>query len=241
MKEERYFYVLDAAEVSELPQDEAVHATRVLRLQAGDTIHLMDGKGTFHTAEITLATQKKCIYKITDSIAQERTWHGHIHLAMAPTKMMDRVEWLAEKATEVGFDELSFLNCQFSERRQVRLDRVDKIIIGATKQSRKPVKPILNEMIDFKSFVTTHNEGRRYICHCYEEVPVKDLFSELTSSKDKDSDIIVLVGPEGDFSIDEVRFALEHGYESVTLGKSRLRTETAALMAVAYSNLAQRK
>lgn len=237
MKEVRYFYAPDAATATELPHDEATHAVRVLRLQAGDEIFLMDGKGVFYTAEITLATQKKCMYRITDSEQQQPAWKGRIHLAIAPTKMMDRIEWMAEKATEIGFDELSFLSCRFSERTKLRTDRIEKIVVSAVKQSHKAWMPQVNDLQDIKTFLSQPRSGRKFICHCYEEFPKKDFFTELSAG---DEDITVLVGPEGDFSVDEVQLAIDNGYESVTLGKSRLRTETAGLQAVAMSNLARR-
>lgn len=111
MKEVRYFYVPDAANQVELPAEEATHALRVLRLKGGDEIFLMDGEGSFYRAEVTAASSKRCLYEIKENMPQERAWKGHIHLAIAPTKMMERIEWMAEKATEIGFDELSFLNC----------------------------------------------------------------------------------------------------------------------------------
>ncbi|MBQ6203401.1 MAG: 16S rRNA (uracil(1498)-N(3))-methyltransferase [Prevotella sp.] len=248
MKEAHYFYVPDAEQLSELPADEAAHAVRVLRLQFGDELFLMDGKGTFFRAEVTLASGKHCTYNIVERMEQQPTWQGHLHLAMAPTKMMDRVEWMAEKATEIGFDELSFLNCQFSERRQLRVDRVEKIVVSAMKQSRKAWKPVVNDMVAFKDFVTTPRQGRKFIAHCYEEIVKKDLFDELQACvknnndvNDKYQPLTVLIGPEGDFSIDEVRLAMENGYESITLGQSRLRTETAALAAVMMMQLSMRK
>lgn len=249
MKEVRYFYVPDAANSSELPQDEAVHAIRVLRLQPDDNIFLMDGKGVFHEAKITLVTNKKCMYSIISSTPQQPAWRGHVHLAIAPTKMMERMEWMAEKATEIGFDELSFLNCKFSERTKLRVDRIEKIVVSAAKQSHKAWMPHVNDMLDFKSFIAQPHEGRKFICHCYEEFPKKDFFEEIANIDNTSSlslnpsskeDITVLVGPEGDFSVDEVQLALNNGFESVTLGKSRLRTETAGLMAVTMSNLARR-
>lgn len=242
MKEVRYFYVPNAAQETELPQEEATHALRVLRLKAGDEIFLMDGEGAFYRAQVSLATNKRCIYEILESMPQQRAWQGHIHLAIAPTKMMDRIEWMTEKATEIGFDEISFLNCKFSERKNLRADRIEKIVISAVKQSHKAWKPVVNDMQSFKDFITTPRPGRKFICHCYEEVEKKDFFSELqkpwAAEQPEDADITVLVGPEGDFSIDEVRLALENGYESVSLGTSRLRTETAGLVAVhmAYLN-----
>ena len=252
MKEVRYFYVPDAANQVELPAEEATHALRVLRLKGGDEIFLMDGEGSFFRAEVTAASSKRCLYEIKEEMPQQRAWKGHIHLAIAPTKMMERIEWMAEKATEIGFDELSFLNCQFSERKVVKTPRIDKIVISAVKQSHKAWKPVVNELVSFKEFIQAPRPGRKFICHCYEEVEKKDFFTEISSIQNadapvasdasvaSDADITVLVGPEGDFSIDEVRLALENGYESVSLGTSRLRTETAGLVAVHMAHIARR-
>ena len=241
MKEVRYFYVPDAANQVELPAEEATHALRVLRLKGGDEIFLMDGEGSFFRAEVTAASSKRCLYEIKEEMPQQRAWKGHIHLAIAPTKMMERIEWMAEKATEIGFDELSFLNCQFSERKVVKTPRIDKIVISAVKQSHKAWKPVVNELVSFKEFIQIPRPGRKFICHCYEEVEKKDFFTEISGIQDADAgDITVLVGPEGDFSIDEVRLALENGYESVSLGTSRLRTETAGLVAVNMAHIARR-
>ena len=241
MKETRYFYVPDCAGTDELPQDEAVHAIRVLRLTEGDELFLMDGNGSFFRAEVTLAQGKHCHYNILEAIPQKKSWNGHIHLAMAPTKMMERVEWMAEKATEIGCDEFSFLLCKFSERKQMRADRVEKIVVSAVKQSRKPWMPRVNELQSFRSFVDMPREGRKFICHCYNEFERADFYDEITKESAEGEDITVLVGPEGDFSIDEVKYAMERGYKSVTLGSARLRTETAALQAVMMSQLARRQ
>lgn len=240
MKEVRYFYVPQAAHESELPVEEAQHALRVLRLQGGDEIFLMDGEGCFYRAEVTMAAGKHCGYEVKETEPQEKTWNGRMHLAIAPTKMIDRIEWMLEKSTEIGFDEVSFLQCKFSERKNIRADRLDKIVVSAMKQSRKPWKPVVNDLMAFKGFVSQPREGRKFICHCYEEIDKTDLYTHLQHMP-QDEAVTVLVGPEGDFSIDEVRLAMEHGYESVTLGNSRLRTETAGLMAVAMAQLAKRK
>ncbi|MCF0203634.1 MAG: 16S rRNA (uracil(1498)-N(3))-methyltransferase [Bacteroidaceae bacterium] len=241
MKEERFFYVPQAATLTELPEEEAKHAVRVLRLQAGDEIYLTDGAGVFHRAEITLASNKRCAYRITESVNQQKGWDSHIHIAMAPTKMMERTEWFAEKATEIGFDELTVLNCQLSERRQLRLDRIEAKVVGAVKQSRKAWMPLLHDMTAFKTFVASHNpncaEGVYLIAHCYDDLPKNHLFDIL--SADRFPRITILIGPEGDFHRDEVSLALSLGYRSVSLGTSRLRTETAALSAVMMANLSQ--
>lgn len=240
MKEARYFYVPDAANQTELPQDEAVHALRVLRLKEGDEIFLMDGEGAFFRAVVAMTNSKHCFYKILETLPQEKAWRGRIHLAIAPTKNIDRIEWLAEKATEVGFDEISFLDCQFSERRQLREDRIEKIVVAAMKQSRKAWLPKVNAQVPFRKFIEQPRSGRKFIAHCYEEIDRSDLFKLLSDScraTDSADEITVLVGPEGDFSMEEVRMALENGYESVSLGASRLRTETAGLVAVMMANL----
>ncbi|MDE5782715.1 MAG: 16S rRNA (uracil(1498)-N(3))-methyltransferase [Prevotella sp.] len=235
MKETRYFYVPDASGREELPEEEALHAVRVLRLKEDDEVMLMDGSGTFYKAKVTMTNGKHCFYTISETMPQERIWQGHLHLAIAPTKMMERMEWLVEKATEIGIDEISFLDCAFSERRNIKLPRIEKILISAVKQSRKPWMPQLNEMQGFKKFIDCHQTGRRYIAHCYQEVPRLYLFDELRKSDEQDA--LVLVGPEGDFSIDEVNYAIERGFVSVDLGKSRLRTETAGLTAVMMMQL----
>lgn len=237
MKEVRFFYVPDAANCTELPEEEATHALRVLRLKAGDEMMLMDGKGNYYRAEVTLAHTHHCCYAIKEVLPQERQWKGSVHLAIAPTKMMDRIEWMVEKAVEIGVDELSFLDCQFSERRVVKLPRIEKIVISAVKQSRKAWMTQVNEIKSFDDFINTISTEHKYIAHCYDEIPRTYLFDELRLSSDT-CDAVVMIGPEGDFSIDEVRRAIDKGFKSVHLGTSRLRTETAGLSAVMMMQLA---
>ena len=226
------FYTPDIQKSNELPEEEAQHCTRVLRLGIGDEITLTDGKGHFYKAEITVATNKRCLVTIKETIFQEPLWPGHLHIAMAPTKNMDRTEWFAEKATEIGFDELTFLNCRFSERKVIKTERVEKIVVSAVKQSLKARKPVVNEMTDFRRFMEREFTGQKFIAHCYEgEKPL------LRDVLRKDEDAVVLIGPEGDFSPEEVALAAEKGFQAVSLGKSRLRTETAALVAVHLMNL----
>ena len=240
MKETRYFYVPDAARSNELPAEEAAHASRVLRLESGDEVFLIDGAGCFFKAQLTLVTKGRCLYDIVERLPQEKTWNGRIAVAMAPTKVIDRVEWTLEKATEIGIDEFSLLNCAFSERRNVKLERLDKIVVAAVKQSRKAWKPLLNDLQPFESFVKQPRKGAKYIAHCYAEIDKKDLYGELLQLNG-DEEVTILIGPEGDFSIDEVRLAMSQGYVSVSLGQSRLRTETAALAATMIAQLAFRK
>ena len=240
MKETRYFYVPDAASTNELPAEEAAHASRVLRLESGDEVFLIDGTGCFFKAQLTLVTKGRCLYDIVERLPQEKTWNGRIAVAMAPTKVIDRVEWTLEKATEIGIDEFSLLNCAFSERRNVKLERLDKIVVAAVKQSRKAWKPLLNDIQSFEHFVKQPRKGAKYIAHCYAEIDKKDLYNELTQLN-CDEEVTILIGPEGDFSIEEVRLAISQGYVSVSLGQSRLRTETAALAATMIAQLAFRK
>ena len=155
-----------------MPADEAAHCLRVVRLQAGEEIRLTDGKGMFYKAEITTATGKRCLFKVLEAVPHPKEWSGHLHLALAPTKNMDRIEWLAEKATEIGFDELTFLDCRYSERKVVKTERIDKILVSAMKQSHKARKPLLNGMEDFKRFVARPFAGQKFIAHCYDEADV---------------------------------------------------------------------
>lgn len=253
MKEVRYFYAPDVATSNELPTDEAAHCLRVLRLQTGDVIHLTDGRGGFYKAEISTATGKRCLFNVLEQQQPGKEWNGHLHLAVAPTKNIDRIEWLAEKATEIGFDELSFLNCRYSGRKQIKPERIDKILVSAMKQSHKFEKPLLNDMTDFVKFVKEERSGQKFIAHCYDEA---DIVGEDVSEAERkmdagkpflldvlnpDEDALVMIGPEGDFSVGEVRWALSHGFRSVSLGKSRMRTETAALAAVHLMHIVHMK
>lgn len=239
MKETRFFYVPDADHQQELPPTEAMHAMRVLRLKSGDEMFLMDGVGNYYRAVVTIAATHNCYYDIIECMPQTPQWQGHIHLAIAPTKMLDRIEWLVEKATEVGVDEISFFHSKFSERKLLKTARLEKIAVSAVKQSHKAWKPVLNEMVTFKDFIASPVEGRKYIAHCYEEIPRISLFADLQANAEPTDAVTVLVGPEGDFSIDEVEMAVKAGYLSVHLGNSRLRTETAGLMAVTMMQLSK--
>ncbi len=240
MKEIRFFYVPEAKQSQELPAEEATHALRVLRMKTGDEMFLTDGLGTFYHAEVGMTTNKKCFYNIQKVLPQEKTWRGHIHLAIAPTKMMERMEWMVEKATEIGFDEITFLDCKFSERQQIRTDRIEKIVVSAMKQSRKAWKPMVNDIKNFKDFVKEPRPGTKFIAHCYGEIERNDLFEELRLMAPEE-DITILIGPEGDFSLDEVQLAMKQGYMCISLGNSRLRTETAGLMAVTMGQIIKRK
>lgn len=231
MKEVRFFYVPEAATSDTLPADESQHALRVLRLKCGDEIMLMDGRGYHYRATLTFADGKQCRYAIEETLPQEPQWMGRMRLVVAPTKMMERMEWLVEKAVEVGVDEIAFVDCQFSERRVIKTERLEKIAVAAMKQSHKAWKPTVSDIVSFKRFIGMPRTGRKYIAHCYNDQERKGMFSELRDANPTE-DITVMIGPEGDFSAEEVRLAVTAGYVPVDLGRSRLRTETAALAAV---------
>lgn len=225
------FYTPDILNRPELPTEEAQHCTRVLRLSQGDEIMLTDGKGYFYKAEIAAANNKRCMVTIKETIFQEPIWPCHLHIAVAPTKNMDRNEWFAEKATEIGFDELTYLNCRFSERKVIKNERIEKILVSAMKQSLKARLPKLNEMTAFDTFIRQDFKGQKFIAHCYEGE--KPLLKDVVH---KGEDALVLIGPEGDFSPEEVEKAIANGFIPISLGKSRLRTETAALVACCTLN-----
>ena len=226
------FYTPDIAIKPELPEEEAGHCIRVLRLGEGDEIVLTDGQGSFYKAAISRAHPKHCEVTLLESWKQPDLWNFNLHIAIAPTKNMDRMEWFVEKATEIGFDELTFLNCRFSERKVIKTERISKILVSAIKQSLKARLPQLNEMTDFNKFITQPFPGQKFIAHCYEGE--KPLLKDMVHPGE---DALVLIGPEGDFSEEEVRKATENGFIPISLGKSRLRTETAALVACHILNL----
>lgn len=209
-----------------LPETEARHCLKVLRMQQGDVIRVTDGKGKFFKAEIEDARPVHCRLRILETEIEEKGWRGRIEIALAPTKNIDRTEWFAEKATEAGIDKISFLKCHHSERRELRGERMEKVLTSAMKQSLKARLPELQGMTDFNRFVEQNFDGQKFIAHCYPET--KPL---LSTACRKDENILILIGPEGDFSPEEVALAKEKGFQPVSLGSGRLRTETAALTA----------
>lgn len=219
------FYVPDIASTWELSEEEAAHALRVLRLTQGSGLEITDGRGSLYVTEVASIAGKHCYVRPVEPLSRPKNWHGAFHLAIAPTKNMDRMEWLAEKATEVGIDSITFLCCRFSERKVVKTERVERIVVSAMKQSLKYSKPQVGEMTSFKDFVSAARPGAKFIAHCYdsERVLLKDVLPQ-------GEEITLLVGPEGDFSPEEVALAVKMGYRPVSLGSSRLRTETAGLV-----------
>lgn len=218
-----------------LDEEESAHAVRVLRYAAGDSIHIADGSGTQYEAIITNPHLKHCEVEIR-SIEQQSKHHcGNIHIAVAPTKNIERMEWLSEKCTEIGIDTLTPILCHYSERKNIRIDRLQKIILSAAKQSLSAYLPQLNELTPIKDCILNATEQRRYIAHSSPWTDKRELRDELLHSDEKSS-TIVLIGPEGGFSDEEVRLAIEHGFIPVSLGEARLRTETAAIVACMMVN-----
>lgn len=214
-------------------KEESKHIVKVLRKSIGDVLHITNGKGWLFDAEIINSDIKKCQANISNAKQQSKR-NYKLHLAVAPTKMNDRFEWFLEKVTEIGVDTITPILCDHSERKIIRLDRFDKILQSAMKQSLQSYLPTINELTPFNSFVNNSFKGQLFIAHC-EETERKSLKNELLQNKD----ITILIGPEGDFSVKEIETALQHNFIPVTLGNTRLRTETAAIAAchsVAFVN-----
>lgn len=206
---------------------ESRHIVRVLRKKEGDTVFITNGNGNLFTSEVIIANDKKCLVQIVNYESQEKPWNYYLHIAIAPTKLNDRFEWFLEKATEIGIDEITPIICDHSERKVLKTDRMEKIIHSAAKQSLKYHFPKFNEPTTFKEFLNTSFEGQLCIAHC-EETDKKSLKKELKPTQKT----TILIGPEGDFSTKEIEQSLVHNFIPVSLGKSRLRTETAGVVAV---------
>ena len=209
------------------PAEESKHIIKVLRKKEGDILHITNGKGFLFEAKIVLADMRKCTAEISSSTYQQKK-EPTLHLVVAPTKMNDRFEWFLEKATEIGVTEITPIICANSERKIVKLDRLQKVLQSAMKQSLHYHIPVLNEPIAFTDFINSNVGGDLFIAHC-EEANKKELKGSLVKHKNA----TVLIGPEGDFSTKEITTALAKGFSPVALGKSRLRTETAAIYASA--------
>ncbi|MBB5397817.1 16S rRNA (uracil(1498)-N(3))-methyltransferase [Mucilaginibacter sp. AK015] len=218
-----------------LSEEESKHAVRVLRLNIGDEVSLIDGKGGLYKAEIKDAHPKRTIIQINSATHEFHKRDHYLHIAIAPTKNLDRVEWFLEKATEIGIDEISLIICQRSERKEAKVERLNKIITSAIKQSIKAYHPVLNAPVAFNHFLKQPFDGQRFIAHCDEGEKVS-----LAASLKKQGRYLILIGPEGDFAPGEVDAALQNGYKAITLGESRLRTETAALEACFEVNFLNR-
>ena len=220
------FYVPEIDQRWELDEEESQHCVRVLRLSVGDEILLTNGKGSTYQARITNPHPKHCAFEVLSSEQQVNKRPYRLHVAIAPTKNIDRLEWMVEKCTEIGVDEITPLLCRFSERKVIKPERLHKIIVSAAKQSLKAYMPVLHDMCTFDEFISHTFCEQRFIAHCY-----KDKKRLLQQELHPAADVVVLIGPEGDFSEEEVMRALAQGYVPVSLGESRLRTETAGVVA----------
>lgn len=221
------FYAPDILTDLILPEEESLHCAKVLRMKGGDEIVITDGKGRFFEATVSLPHQKHTSVEIVNEIISAKSWKPHIHIAFAPTKNIDRSEWFIEKATEIGIDMITPLLTDHSERKEIKPARIEKILIAAMKQSQKAILPVLNPMVSFDEFVEQSFSEQKMIAHCHAGEKKK----LLTEQYRRGEDVLILIGPEGDFSEAEVAIALKKGFDPISLGASRLRTETAALVA----------
>ena len=225
------FYLKGPKDEIILSAEESKHATKVLRKKEGDILNFTDGKGNLYKAEITIADTRKCRLTILSSEQKEKQHNYHLHIAIAPTKNMDRFEWFLEKATEIGIDEITPVICCRSERKIIKKERGSRILLSAMKQSLKYHLPKLNEAVSITNFLKKKFDGKKYIAHC-ENGEKKDL-----KKINKTEKTIILIGPEGDFSPKEIESALGNQFKAVNLAKNRLRTETAGIIAVHTINI----
>ncbi len=227
------FYAPDIRIAHALPADESCHAVRVLRLQAGDAALVTDGRGGLFRVTITHPHPQKCLFDIVEELPETARRGFRLHVAIAPTKNMERMEWFVEKATEMGVDEITPFVSRYSERRNIKPERLEKIIVSAAKQSLRRHFPTLHPLCSFDRLLQGHAASPRFIAHCHHGS--KPLLQQVCR---RGEDATILIGPEGDFSPEEVQKAIEAGYQPVSLGSNRLRTETAGIVAVAAVQLA---
>jgi len=225
------FYLENPENEIILSAQESKHATKVLRKKEEDVLDFTDGKGNFYKAEIMIADSRKCRLKIVSSEQKGKQHNYHLHIAIAPTKNMDRFEWFLEKATEIGIDEITPIICSRSERRVIKTERGNRILLSSMKQSLKYHLPKLNEVNSFHDFIKQDFEGAKYIAHCEKSDKLELRKADATEKS------LILIGPEGDFSPAEIVMALQNQFKVVSLGTSRLRTETAGIVAVHTINM----
>jgi len=217
-----------------LTEEEARHVVQVLRKREGDILHFTDGNGGMYTGRIDETGKKKCVLKIEKRENEVGKRNFHLHVAIAPTKNINRYEWFLEKATEMGIEEITPIFCAHSERTRVRIDRLEKVLASAMKQSLQAYLPKLNEPVKFSQFIKKQATKQKFIAHCEEDFDKNQLSDRL----EKEEDILLLIGPEGDFSTQEIKAAKEVGFVPVALGNTRLRTETAGIFGVAACAIA---
>lgn len=223
---ENIFFCPEILQNPILPEQESQHCAKVLRMKEGDLLTVTDGEGSFYECRLLLSHPKKSVVTILRKWEEPRKRSFMIQIAFGPTKQMDRNEWFVEKATEIGVDRFTPILGNFSERKEIKRERLTKIAISAMKQSQQARLPLIDEMRSFSEFVAQPFNGRKFIAHCY-DLPK----TPLAQSYRKGEDALILIGPEGDFSEQEVAEAINNGFEPVSLGETRLRTETACLVA----------
>lgn len=223
------FYMPEINAHPVLPADESGHCVRVLRMKEGDPVICVDGAGSRYECIIADAHPKHVALQVLKSYQLQKSWHNSITLCVAPTKNIDRIEWMLEKCTEMGIDRIIPVRCTHSERKDIKPERLRKILISAMKQSLKATLPILEDLVPITDAINTIKATQKFICYCAESIPKRNLCQEYMPG----ADVAILIGPEGDFSDDEVKMAIDHGWRPVSLGDCRLRTETAGVFAVA--------
>lgn len=223
------FYAPDILTNPVLPENDSQHCIRVLRRRMGDLIEVIDGQGHRFKCRIADPHSKHTLVEIEESEVIPLPWQGEISIAVAPTKHLDRMEWLVEKLVEIGINRFIPLLCTHSERKEIKRERIEKIAVSAMKQSLKTWMPKIDEMTPISSFIKEmdHSQAQRFVAYCDPEIPRRNLAKELKPDKDT----VILIGPEGDFSPEEIKTTIDSGFIPVTLGDCRLRTETAALAA----------
>ena len=227
------FYTPDiSGKTYTLDETESKHCVRVLRLQKGDGITLVDGRGGFYSAEIEEPNPKRCAVKVIKEEQNFGLRNFQVQVAIAPTKNIERIEWFLEKATEIGINRVTPLLCRYSERKDIKNERLEKVTVSAMKQSLKAYLPRLDELTKFTDFIHQPFDGQKFIAHCEEQH--RDLLKDVVKPG---KSYLILIGPEGDFSTEEIKMAIEAGFQPVSLGDSRLRTETAGVVACHTFNL----
>lgn len=221
------FFAPDIEKTQILPESDSQHCVRVLRMKEGDMIEIIDGKGSRYTCRLVDAHSKKAKVEIIEKTALPLSWTNNISIAVAPTKHLDRMEWMVEKLTEIGVNNIIPILCRYSERKEIKVERLEKIAISAMKQSLKANLPTISPMIPIKKLIETYNLSQKYIAYCDKTIPRKLLSKEYKANQDS----IILIGPEGDFDSEEIKMAIENNYTPISLGDNRLRTETAAVVA----------
>ena len=214
-----------------LPEEESGHCVRVLRLKEGDSLHITDGRGTLYRAVVEEAHHKHCTIRIVEEHHEWEKRPYSLTIAVAPTKNIDRIEWFVEKATECGIDRIVPILCDHSERKVVKTERLEKIAASAMKQSLKAYLPQIDSLTPVREFLAEESNATKLIAHCEEDME-RIFMGDLLR---KGENVVVLIGPEGDFSKEEIEAARKAGFQEVTLGNSRLRTETAALAAAMFT------